>query len=312
MIWLVGAGSMAIEYTLVMKSLGCVFSVIGRGHDSSHNFHRKTGIKAISGGIEKYCEHSISIPDMAIVAVGVDRLFDVTKYLLNSGVKKILVEKPGFLTSLEAEEIQLICAEKKADVYIAYNRRCYASVEKALGIIKEDGGVKSFQFEFTEWSHVIEGLQLPEIVKENWFLANSTHVVDMAFFLCGKPMQIDCYTSNAINWHSRSAIFTGAGVTEYDALFSYVANWTSAGRWAIEVNTSKRRLIFKPLERLKIQNIGETRVTDVDIDYSIDNDYKPGLYMQVKKFLNNELDHFCHISEQLAIFPIYEKMAGYV
>ena len=42
-------------------------------------------------------------------------------------------------------------------------------------------------FEFTEWSHNIR-LKLNQQVKESWFLANSTHVVDLVFHLIGLPV----------------------------------------------------------------------------------------------------------------------------
>ena len=45
---------------------------------------------------------------------------------------------------------------------VGFNRRFYSSVLKAKDIIHEDGGVKSFFFEFTEWSHVIAGLKNPD------------------------------------------------------------------------------------------------------------------------------------------------------
>ena len=36
----------------------------------------------------------------------------------------------------------------------------------------------------------IEKLNKVPGIKENWFLGNSTHVVDLAFYLGGKPKQI--------------------------------------------------------------------------------------------------------------------------
>jgi hypothetical protein len=90
---------------------------------------------------------------------------------------------------------------------------------KAKEMIEQDGGVLSFNFEFTEWPHTIEVLDIKEEVKQHWFLANSTHVVDTAFFLGGRPRQLTSFQANSLDWHKSGAIFTGAGISENDALF---------------------------------------------------------------------------------------------
>ena len=88
--------------------------------------------------------------------------------------------------------------------------RIFASVLKAQEIIAEDGGVKSFNFEFTEWGHVIEKMDKPKGDLENWMYANSSHVIDLAFYLGGNPVQINCFTSGELSWH-KPAAFAGAG-----------------------------------------------------------------------------------------------------
>ena len=114
-------------------------------------------------------------------------------------------------------------------------------------IIKLDAGVTSFNFEFTEWANTIEPLVKAEGIKEKWFLGNSTHVVDLAFYLGGKPKKISTFTSGSLVWHPSSSVFAGAGITDKDILFSYSANWESAGRWTVEVLTKDNKLIFEPM-----------------------------------------------------------------
>ena len=75
--------------------------------------------------------------------------------------------------------------KNQSKIFVAYNRRFYNSSIEAIKIINNDGGVLSFNFDFTEIVKKVEKLKLPKKVKENWFLCNSTHVVDLAFFLCG-------------------------------------------------------------------------------------------------------------------------------
>lgn len=62
-----------------------------------------------------------------------------------------MLEKPAGLNYKEIKEISDASYAQKAKVYVAYNRRFYASTEKALEIIRADGGLRDMHFEFTEW-----------------------------------------------------------------------------------------------------------------------------------------------------------------
>lgn len=307
----VGAGLMAKEYCKVLQAQNKKPLVIGRSESRVAEFEQETGVAAVSGGIEKVFPDLSVIPDYAIVAVDARSLSEVTKYLLSNGVKNILLEKPGGLTRKELEEVRDMSAEKNANVYIAYNRRYYASTQRALEIIEEDGGVSSFNFEFTEWSHVVEKTSHPQEIKEKWLLCNSTHVLDLAFFLGGFPKEISTYVSGTLDWHSKGSVYAGGGVSQKDALFSYQANWAAPGRWAVEVLTNKHRLYFKPMETLQIQELGSVAVNPVEIDDLLDKEYKPGLYRQVQSFLENINDgKKITIEEQLGHLQFYEKIAG--
>jgi len=312
-IWLIGAGPMAVDYYKVLNDLDVSFIVIGRGESSAKLFFEKTGIKSIVGGLNnflsknpKYCTH-------AIVAVGVEKLADTTKELLKYGIKNILVEKPAGLDKNEIKSVCKLAKEKNSNVFVAYNRRFYASTLKAKEIIAKDGGVRSFNFEFTEWAHEIEPLQKPEGLKEKWFLANSTHVLDLAFYLGGNPKEIATFTSGGLNWHPSASVFVGAGVSETGVLFSYQANWESAGRWSLEILTKENRLIFRPMEKLQIMNRGSLKVNFVDgIDYSLDEKFKPGLFLQTSKFLNRNFKNMLNIYQCTSKMKVYYKIGNYI
>lgn len=310
--WLIGAGIMAQDYIKVLNDLDTEVTVIGRSETSAAKFQKETGVNVILGGIDNYINSKPQIPTHAIVSVGVEKLFETTKSLLSYGIKNILVEKPGFLNIKEANDLEFIIKENNANVLIAYNRRFYASVLKGNEIIENDGGVTSFSFEFTEWAHIIEKIEKAPGVKEKWFLANSTHVVDLAFHLGGKPKKISSYTSGSLTWHPSSSNFSGSGISDKDTLFNYQANWESAGRWSVEILTKKNRLIFKPMEKLLIQKKGTIpQIEDESIDYTLDEKYKPGLYLQTKNFLENNFNRMCTLKEQSEIYPTYNQIAGY-
>lgn len=311
MIWLIGAGGMSVDYAKVLQAQEHNFFVVGRGETSAKIFEEKTGHPVQLGGLECFLSASPEIPKAAIVSVGIEQLYNTTQQLLEYGVKSLLIEKPGGLTITEIEQLQLHCTKKNAQIFIAYNRRFYSSVLKAQELIELEGGVTSFNFELTEWSHVIETLNKPPEVLAKWFLGNSTHVADMAFFLGGKPKEISCYTAGTLSWHPSSSIFSGAGISENGSLFNYAANWESAGRWAVEVLTKENRYIFKPMELLLVQKKGTVTHVQVKLDDELDKTFKPGLFKQVEAFLHNDSENLCSIAEQLYLYPIYEKMASY-
>ena len=249
-ILLVGASQMAIDYYIVIKEMQCDVIVVGRGTESAEIFEKKTNSRIITGGIDNFLKNNSHNFDAAIVAVGMEQLASTTIQLLSNGFKNILVEKPAGLNSYEIKELAQCAKQYNATILVAYNRRFHASVLKAREIIKQDGGVTSFNFEFTEWSHIIETLDKKPGIKENLLIGNSSHVIDLAFYLGGKPSEISCYTAGKLSWHDK-AVFAGAGKTKDNVLFSYQANWAAPGRWGVEVLTQNFRLILRPWKNCK-------------------------------------------------------------
>lgn len=312
MIVIVGAGPMAQEYVRVLNGLEYDFVVVGRSESSALNFTQATGIKPFIGGLDKFCEvEDLQKYQSAIVATGVEELASTTLKLISNGIKHILVEKPAGLDAKEIEKVATYAECHDAKVYVAYNRRFFSSSLTAKKIIEQDGGVKSFNFELTEWGHVISKLEKGKGVKENWFLANTTHVTDMAFYLGGFPKELSCFFSGGEKWHSRSYNFSGAGIADNGALFAYYGNWGAPGRWSVELLTSNHRLIFRPMEKLQVQKLGSVTVEFLDMDDSLDTEYKPGLFKQTESFLSGNPDGLCTLSEQKNNIKLYSKMAGY-
>lgn len=309
---LVGAGYMAKEYAKVLHGVKKSFVTVGRGEESAKEFEQKTGEVVVRGGIASFIERQMALPSHAIVAVGAKDLYDNALVLLRAGVKHILLEKPG---CLRLEEFNILAGETRrqnAEIRIAYNRRFYASTRAAKGYIDEDGGVSSFNFEFTEWLHLFEKQGRLMEVLPRLFLGNSSHVVDLAFFLSDEPTEISCYCKESERWKGFYTSFVGGGKTKCGALFSYQANWEAPGRWSVEIMTNKRRFIFRPLEILQVQKLNSVQIDAVDIDYTLDEDYKPGLYLEVQAFLdhNDLFEDLCSLDEQVKMMTIYRKMVA--
>lgn len=285
-ILLIGTGPMAVDYTNVLKALSQAFTVIGRGVASAKIFEEKTGILPVTGGIDNYLlTNKVNSNTAAIIATGTEALMPTLLKLVKAGIKKILIEKPAAISIEELLENQKYLKDVENSIFVAYNRRFYASVNQVKRLIYEDGGLQSMHFEFTEWAHKIEPLEKAAGVKENWFFANSTHVIDTAFFIAGSPSDWCAYSkSGAIDWHPKTN-FSGAGITKNGVLFSYISNWESAGRWNIELLTKKRRIYLKPIEMISTQTKGSLEILNFEFENKNEQKFKPGIYNQVEAFL---------------------------
>lgn len=276
---IIGAGIMAESYANVLKAMDICPSIIGRSENSSSAFQEKTGLKTLSGGVAK-AFHSLPVkPDYAIVAVTIEELSGVTKQLIESGVKYILCEKPVGIDLKEIQEVRELAQKSGTKVYVAYNRRFYSSVLKAMELLKEDGGISSLHFDFTEWESHINLPRFSEPVRKNWILANSSHVIDMAFFMMGKPQTLHAY--------SKENVYTGSGISEKGIPFTYHSNWNSGGRWGVEVMSPKFKYFFRPLEKLQMQAKLSMEIKELPQD-ELDQKFKPGLYKQVESFLGSK------------------------
>ena len=285
-ILLAGAGPMAIDYARVLGALGADWFAVGRGAASAERFAAEIGKAPMRGGLGAFLRDARgTIADAAIVALPIPELAGAAQALVGAGVKRLLVEKPAGLDFNEIRALTGFAEASGAEIYVAYNRRYMASTREAARMIADDGGVTSFQFEFTEVAERIVSSGKDPRVLAQWFLGNSSHVIDLAFHLAGAPAQLYAQASGRLNWHPAGAVFTGAGTTRDGVPFSYHADWSSAGRWGVDIRTARRRLILQPLEQLKMQMKGSFAIEDMTLDDELDRNFKPGLYRQSADFL---------------------------
>ncbi len=304
---LIGTGRMARQYVPVLKALNTTVVAVGRSAEGSQAFAIETGIETIPGGVTKFAKTN-AVPKHAIITVDADKLASVTIEALQAGCSHVLVEKPGGLTLAELTQVRTVARRRKATVHIGYNRRFYATVQKARACIEVDGGAVSCTFQFNErltQRETLPSLGIPEKVQKKWFIANSTHVIDLAFFLCGEPKKILGYSAAGPLWAPQPTFFSGAGMTTRGASFIYHSNWELAGPWSIEIGTKNRKLILAPLEELKEEVAGETR--PIEVDTTLDKDFKAGLYLQTKAFFGDTRG-LPTLDDQIAAFPWYQKI----
>ncbi|URK88664.1 Gfo/Idh/MocA family oxidoreductase [Rhizobium sp. RCAM05350] len=303
---LVGTGAMSGAYAKVLKALGQPFLAAGRGTERAETFAREWGVQTGHGPLPAQLGRFDAVPETTIVAVSATNLAEATEQLIEAGVRRLLVEKPVALNQPDAEKLDVLARNAGAEVYVAYNRRFYASVEAARKIIDADGGVLSVKFDFTEARSRIEALNKDPAELKGWLFGNSTHVIDLAFFLGGYPKTIVAQSRGGLGWHPAGAIFTGCGTTDKGADFSYHSNWLAPGRWGVEVMTAKSRLVLQPMEQLFLQNQQSFALEAVAIDDTLDKEFKPGLYRQTEAFLSGNADlRLMSLSAQAEAFKNY-------
>lgn len=308
-VMLFGAGPMAVAYGKVLNAQHVDYVAFGRGIASAENFADEVGKVVVKEDFEAYY-HGQLMPTIAIVAVSNDQLAPLAMRLMAAGVSEILLEKPGGVSRNEVELIAQGADAKGAKVLLGLNRRFYSSTRKAREIIAEDGGAISCTFDFTEWMDRIADDYAPSVYA-TWIVSNPVHVLDHAFSLCGIPREMASFQAGGNSWHKSGTVFSGAGTTEQGVIFSYHADWDSAGRWGVEIMTQHRKLIFCPMEKLAEVKKNTVQRVDIEIDDQLDIDFKPGIYRQVKAFLERDYKQFCTIQEQCYILPWYYQIAGY-
>lgn len=298
---------MAHAYAEVLSALRTPVEAVGRSDEHAKRFAEETGIRAAGGGIEAWRKRGMLAPTHAIVATDVGEIPRIAEELIELGVKRILLEKPGALTKDELMLIFTRAQKASAEVSIGYNRRFLASVEKAKDLIAKDGGIVSFYFEFNErvtQPERIRGMRVPEKTVARWFIANSTHVLDLAWHLGGEPHALSGFSAAGSLWAPHPTLFSGAGITKSGATFSYFSNWEVDGPWLVELQTAKRKLLLNPLEKLYEERDG-ARVT-VPCDDTFDAKFRPGLYLETKSFLAGL--PLPTLEEQCDRFAWYEKV----
>lgn len=311
---IIGAGSMAIAYAKVLDHLGFSYSCMGRGSASADRFFESTGVRPGTGSLDEQLSNKDMSDSIVIVAVDIMQLYPVCETLLKTNCVRVLVEKPGAVDI--AHMMELTKQDPQDRIKIAYNRRFLPSVQRAVDIISSDGGVQTLHFEFTELPDRVEklGVHPPEVLR-NFAFANSSHVFDLAFYLCNANRNLDdvevaaSLQQGELAWHEEGSRVVSCGQVKSDILYTCSADWRSGGGWAIEITTQLRRLRFRPLESLTEQLRETFSIEDVQLETEPE-ELKPGLLGLVVDFIENEGKKLPTMAEQTSRMKVFTKILG--
>lgn len=313
-ILIIGAGAMAVAYANALRHLGHAFRCAGRGAETAARFEAATGVSVGTGPLVDQMAGQDLSDTLAIVAVDVLQLAPVCEVLLDLGCARILVEKPA---ALDLGGMRALAAkDREHRIRVAYNRRFLKSAQRAVEVIRQDGGVQTLHFEFTELPDRVErlGVHPPEVLA-NFGFANASHVFDLAFHLTGAAPDLSNVTLAAalqrgsLSWHNEGSRMVGCGTVGEGALFTCSADWRSGGGWAVEVTTAHRRLRLRPLEQLSEQ-LRESFVVDpVALDEEPDG-LKPGLHDMLGNMLEQGGNGLPGMTEQVMRMECFARILG--
>ena len=245
---IIGAGSMSEQYAHALHAMNIKnVTILSRSKQKLLSICKEYKFTPLSGGFEKHLS-SLESFDLVIIATPVNLLIPPTKVALEYGQSTILIEKPVSLYSKEIEGLRSKISKQK--VRVAYNRIVYPNFHKLRELLKDESEITSCRFSFTEWIHKIDFSKYSTDILSRWGIANSLHVISMAYCLIGNPRDIIAQQAGDLEWHPSGAHFYGIGITEKNIPFSYHSDWQAPGRWGIDIMTRENIYRLMPLEKL--------------------------------------------------------------
>jgi predicted dehydrogenase len=194
-----------------------------------------------------------------------------------------LVEKPLGLDMREAAELHALARSLGHRGFVGFNRRHYQATKVAQGVVAGCTGPRHVIVFDQQDRNVAASHGHPESVVRNYMYANSIHLLDYFSMFCRGSLE-DVVPVRP---------WTGElGVTmEVELRFDsgdtgrYYAVWEQSARWAIHVHVNDTVATMKPLEKLTITINGDDAMPE--IDYSFDEQFKPGFHDQAAAFLES-------------------------
>lgn len=246
----VGIGTMGRHYVHALQALGVRrLRLCSQSEASLAPFLDLEGVERVPGGMERLtCRPDAG--ELGIIATPTALLVSAAERLASLGFRKLLIEKP---VSLWAEEIERLADHLERDgveAVCAYNRVAYPSFLNIKAAASREGGITSCTYTLTEMIKPDWPQRFPAEELARWGIANSLHVMSMAHGLIGWPLRWSAHRSGALPWHPAGAVFVGSGVSERDIPFAYHADWSSTGRWSVEVHTPVSSYRLCPLEKV--------------------------------------------------------------
>ena len=310
---IIGLGNMGMEYLKVMEALQVkTIRVVGRSAKRLAPLRGREGIHLHEGGFESFSE--AARPDeLGIIATPIPALAAAARKLLSLGFRRILIEKPVSLYSKEIEDLAELFQRNHAVGVCAYNRVAYPSFLECRWRMIQEGGATSCTYTFTEMVSSDWERRFPQEELNRWGIANSLHPIGMAHGLIGAPQRWSGFRAGALQWHPTGSVFVGSGLSERGVPFSYHADWSSTGRWSVEVHTERSSYRLCPLEKLMRRQSAKGDWEEVPL-HIFSPQVKVGFVEQVAALLDRKIQEMVplvSLREAAALTRYAEDLFGY-
>jgi predicted dehydrogenase len=192
----------------------------------------------------------------------------------------ILLEKPAGYNIADAQSIKDAARKRKSKVFVALNRRFYASTQMVRNDVNCLDAKRFIKVQDQQDQKAALAAGQPQLVVDNWMYANSIHLVDYFRVLGrGKVTQVEPVHS----WDPQCPgpvisriVFDSGDVGLYEGI------WDGPGPWAVTVSTPLKRWELRPLEQAGIQNRGERKIQLLE-QHAWDQKFKPGFRLQAQE-----------------------------
>ncbi|MBI4278967.1 MAG: Gfo/Idh/MocA family oxidoreductase [Armatimonadetes bacterium] len=309
----VGYGYMGQQFVKALQILGVGrIRVCARSEEKLAGLRGMPGVTTLAGGVDRL-DVTPEPEEVAIVATPTEILAAATERLVALGYRTLLIEKP---VALYADRILRLADHLErhgAAAWCAYNRVAYPSFHEVRARVRQEGGITSCTYTFTEFIHRIDTAQFPREELARWGIANSLHVMSMAHGLIGLPARWSAHRAGSLPWHPAGAVFVGSGVSDRDVPFSYHADWGSTGRWSVEVHTPVSSYRLCPLEQA-LRRTSATGDWEEIAVATFASEVKVGVAEEVAAILSPDLGRFIplvSLRDAAALTRYAESIFGY-
>ena len=149
-------------------------------------------------GINSYNDYKKMLedekPEIVVICKSAEKQFDIAKYCINFGIKKLFVEKPMGMNVKEAKELEQLAEKNNCKVMVGFMKRFSPLYIKMKEIINlpEFGNIKQFNAEF----YITSGRA--GWTDEIFLKKGGIHFVNILLWLFGDVEEVKSY-SNSVN-----------------------------------------------------------------------------------------------------------------
>lgn len=273
----VGAGAMAREHARAFADVPGVqlAGIHSRTRSKAEDLAARLGITVVCDSVAELYEKT----QAALVVIAVSELS--ARAVCEAAFRfpwTVLKEKPPGYSLDEAHRIGEAAARKPGGkIFIALNRRFYASTRRVLAELAEHKGPRHIHVQDQQSRAFAKRIGHPPEIVAHWHYSCSIHLVDYFRVLArGRSARVEPLF---VSGESEPPVVAAKLEFESGDTGLYEAIWSGPGPWAVTVTTSERRWEMRPLEDLVFQEAGSRRLVTVPPEDQ-DQRFKAGFRVQ--------------------------------